>query len=91
MLKYSTFLAAENAIKKGKMVIFITDLARPDDGIGCCVYAVNTEKAEGFPWTPNLMIADTAIVSDEKDIEFVFPESSIFVDVKNIKQVEIYK
>lgn len=37
------------------------------------------------------MIADTAIVSDEKDIEFVFPKSSIFVDVKNIKQIEIYK
>ena len=89
MLKYSTFLAAETAIKKGKMVIFITDLTRPDDSVGCCVYGVNSKG--NYPWTPNLLKADTAILSDEKDIEFVFPESSVFVDAKNIVQIEIYK
>lgn len=89
MLKYSTFLAAENAIKKGKMVIFITDLIRPDDGIGCWVYGVNT-KGHSL-WTPNLIKVDTAILPDEGDIEFVFSDSSMFVDAKNIKQIEIYK
>lgn len=89
MLKYSTFLAAENAIKKGKMVIFITDLIRPDDGIGCWVYAVNSKG--NYPWTPNLVRADTAILSDEGDIEFMFPDNSMFVDIENIKQIEIYK
>lgn len=89
MLKYSTFLAAENAIKKGKMVIFITDLIRPDDSIGCCVYGVNSKG--DYPWTPNLVKADTAILPDEGDIEFVFSGSSVFVDAKNIKQIEIYK
>lgn len=89
MLKYSTFLAAENAIKKGKMVIFITDLIRPDDGIGCWVYVVNSKG--NYPWTPNLVKADTAILPDEGDIEFVFSDSSMFVDAKNIKQIEIYK
>ena len=89
MLKYSTFLAAENAIKKGKMVIFITDLIRPDDGIGCRVYAVNSKG--DYSWTPNLIKADTAILPDEGDIEFVFSDSSMFVDAKSIKQIEIYK
>ena len=89
MLKYSTLLAAENAIKKGKMVIFITDLIRPDDGIGCWVYAVNSKG--DYSWTPNLIKADTAILPDEGDIEFVFSDSSMFVDAKSIKQIEIYK
>lgn len=72
------------------MVIFITNLPFPDDGVGCYVYAVNSEHYD-YPWTPRLLKTSGANIYDDKDIEFIFGDSSIFVDAADIKQIEIYK